>query len=215
MVTILAFLTMTIDHIGFMFFPGEEIWRIIWRIAFPLFAWGIVRWFRFTKNRENYAKRILILAVISQIPSFFVTWFDLYNVCFTLLFWLFSIGIIESEKVNKLAKIPIILVLLAISYRLNFDYNVYWILTIILLNQFWEQKKSVIYFFILTFLFYCVNFETHKIIFHPQIYSVFAIIILYFTPIRKYDFKINYYVKYLYYPVHLAVLYAIYLSLWK
>ena len=215
MVTLLAFLTMTIDHIGFIFFPWEDIWRIIWRIAFPLFAWWIVRWFKFTKNRENYAKRIFILAIISQLPSFLVAWFDLYNICFTLLFWLISIWLIESEKINKYIKIPIILLLLFVSIILNFDYWPYGILTIILLNQFWEQKKSVIYFFILTFLFYCIDFKTMSINFHLQLYSVFSIIILYFTPIRNYDFKINYYVKYLYYPLHLAVLYAIYLSLWK
>jgi len=43
MITILAFITMLIDHIGYIFFPFDEIWRIIGRIAFPLFAWGIVR----------------------------------------------------------------------------------------------------------------------------------------------------------------------------
>lgn len=214
MVTLLAFLTMTIDHIGYIFFPHTEILRIIWRMAFPLFAWWIVRGYKFTKNKEKYAKRIFFLALISQIPSFFITWYDLYNVCFTLLFWLFSIWIIESEKINKYLKIPIVSILLLISILLNFDYNAYWILTIILLNQFWEQKKSVIYFLILIFLFYFIDYKNFTIHFSIQIYSVLSIIILYFTPIRKYDFKINYYFKYLYYPLHLTILYTIYLIVW-
>lgn len=34
---ILAIITMVVDHIWFLFFPEQVIWRIIWRTAFPLF----------------------------------------------------------------------------------------------------------------------------------------------------------------------------------
>ena len=36
-----AMVTMVIDHIGVVFFPGLKILRVIGRIAFPLFCWGI------------------------------------------------------------------------------------------------------------------------------------------------------------------------------
>gem|GEM_PF-3802446 len=39
-----------------------------------------------TKNKQNYAKRILALALISQVPFFFINQELFLNVCFTLLF---------------------------------------------------------------------------------------------------------------------------------
>lgn len=209
MITILAFITMLIDHIWYIFFPTDLIWRIIWRIAFPLFARGIVRWFRMTKNKENYAKRIFYLAVVSQIPVLFLFWEQLYNICFTLLFWLISIFFIEQENLKKISKFLIISCLLAVAHYMNFDYGIYWILTIILIHLFWQQKKVIIYFSVLTFLFYCIDLNTLTVWFSPQLYSILSFFILYFTNITKYDFKINFYVKYGFYPVHLAVLYLI------
>ncbi len=214
MITILAFITMTLDHIGYIFFP-TEVWilRILGRIAFPLFAWGIVRWYKMTKNKQKYALRILILAIISQIPLFFISWNDLYNICFTLLFGLFSLAIIDDKKIHIFFKTLIIAFFSIIAYYLHFDYWVYGIMTIILISLFWQQKKSILFFSLLTFLFYCVNFETQTIYFHIQIYSIFSFIILYFTPIQKYDFKINFYIKYWFYPIHIAILYLIHLGL--
>lgn len=209
MVTIIAFITMFIDHVWFIFFPGDDIWRIIWRIAFPLFAWGIVRWYKFTKNRFNYIKRIFFLAVISQIPLIFIFWNDYYNVCFTLLFWLVSLEIIETQKIKKYLKFIIIWILLFIANYFHFDYWAYGVLVIILLHLFWQKKISILYFTLLTFLFYCVNYETFKIHFHIELYAIFSIFLLYFTPIQKYDFKLNFYFKYWFYPIHLAVLYLI------
>lgn len=209
MVTILAFLTMFIDHTGLIFFPWDDIWRIIWRVSFPLFAWWIVRWYKLTKNRLNYAKRIFVLAIISQIPLFFISWNELYNICFTLLFWLISLEIIENEKIKIYLKIISIIIMLYLAQLFNFDYWIYWILSIILIYFTWQKKMSILYFFILTFLFYGIDYDIYKIHFHLQLYAVLALVILYLTPIQKYDFKINFYVKYWFYPAHLTLLYLI------
>lgn len=211
MITIIAFITMLIDHIWYIFFPSDEIWRIIGRIAFPLFAWGIVRGYKMTKNKENYAKRIFFLAAISQIPVLFLFWDQIYNVCFTLLFGLLSIFVIETEKLTLFPKIFFLSFFLTCAYAFHFDYGVYGILTILLIHRFWQQKKSIVYFALLTFLFYCVEYNTGIIHFSIQMYSILSFWLLYFTPIQNYDFKINYYVKYGFYPVHLAILYLIHL----
>ncbi|MDD5769745.1 MAG: TraX family protein [Candidatus Gracilibacteria bacterium] len=211
MITILAFITMLVDHIGYIFFPTEEIWRIIGRIAFPLFAWGIVRGAKLTKDRQKYAKRIFILAIISQIPAFFLFGFEFYNVLFTLLFGLLSIFIIENKKINNYFQILIIAILLIIAQYLNFDYGAYGILTIILIYFFWQQKKSILFFTLLTFLFWCIDFKNFSLHFSIELYSIISFLILYFTQIQKYDFKINFYIKYGFYPFHLALLYGIYL----
>jgi len=209
MITIIAFLTMVIDHIWYIFFPWDMTWRIIGRISFPLFAWWIVRGYRMTRNKEKYAKRIFYLAVISQIPVLFLFWENLYNVCFTLLFWLISIFLIDQKDLNKIIRYLIIIILLLIAQLVNFDYWIYWILTIILIHLFWQQKKVVIPFSIITFMFYCVDFNTLTFWFSIQLYSILSFFLLYFTNIQKYDFKLNFYIKYWFYPVHLALLYLV------
>ncbi len=210
MVLLLAFITMLIDHIGMIFFPYEDLWRIIGRISFPLFAWWIVRGYKMTKNKQNYAKRILALALISQVPFFFINQDLFLNVCFTLLFGLLSLGTIENREIKRYFKIPIILSFLALAYIFHFDYGMYGILTIILLYLAWQKKMTLIYFFLLTFLFYDVNYQNFTFHFHIQIWATLSIFILYFTPIQKYDFNMNYYIKYWFYPVHLMILYIIY-----
>lgn len=209
MVLLLAFITMLIDHIGMIFFPYEDLWRIIGRISFPLFAWGIVRWYKMTKSKQNYAKRILALALISQIPFFFINQELFLNVCFTLLFWLLSLWTIENREIKWHFKIPIIVSFLAISEFFHFDYGMYGILTIILLYLTWQKKMTLFYFFVLTFLFYDVNYQNLTFHFHIQIWATLSIFILYFTPIQKYDFNMNYYIKYGFYPVHIMILYLI------
>lgn len=211
MIMIFAFVTMFIDHMGLIFFPWEELWRIIWRIAFPLFAWGIVRGYRLTSSKENYAKRIFFLAALSQIPVLFLFWNELYNVCFTLLFWLISLIILEQKKLHIAIQVVLIGVLLTIASIFHFDYGTYGILTILLIDRFWQQKKSILFFTILTFLYYCVDYTLFKFSFSIQMYAIFSFVILYFTPIQKYDFRINRYIKYFFYPGHLALLYIIHL----
>lgn len=213
MITVIAFITMVIDHIGILFFPWEDIFRIIWRLAFPLFAWMIVRWFFYTKNVNNYMKRLFILAIISQISMFFFAP-GIFNVVFTLIFWLLSIIIIKNDKIFIYLKPILVFTLILIAEYLKFDYWAYGVLTIILLYLFYNKKITIILFAILTFLFYWINFEYKIINYSLQYYSIFAIFLLYFTPLQKYDFKINKTFKYLFYPVHMTILYIIYLLLW-
>ena len=47
---LIALISMTIDHIGFMLFPRVKILRVIGRIAFPMFAFLIVEGYFYTKN---------------------------------------------------------------------------------------------------------------------------------------------------------------------
>ena len=64
----LAMLTMFIDHIGIVFFPDNPVWRIIGRIAFPIYAWGIaVGWDR-TRDRKRYATRLAVIGAVAQWP---------------------------------------------------------------------------------------------------------------------------------------------------
>ncbi|MHB1453900.1 MAG: TraX family protein [Saccharofermentanales bacterium] len=67
----LALLFMTIDHTGYYFYPllSEPVYytlRIIGRLAFPIFAFYIVRGFSLTSNRFRYLLRMVFWALIAH-----------------------------------------------------------------------------------------------------------------------------------------------------
>ena len=214
MIFILACITMVIDHIGLLFFPGEEIYRMIGRISFPLFWWGIVRWYRVTRDKEKYIKRLFFLWILSQIPFLYINMtynVEIINVIFTLLFWLFAIFIWEAKNLFLYGKIIFIIFLLWFAEYFHFDYGAYGVGMVLLFHIFWQQKMTFIYFLIWTILFYHFDYRNFNFEYHYQIFAPISVIFLYFTSLQKYDFKLPFLVKYLFYPWHFALLIAIYL----
>lgn len=66
LIKLLACLCMLIDHAGKMLFPNVPEMRLIGRLAFPLFAYGIAVGAVYTKDPMRYLTRIVLLALISQ-----------------------------------------------------------------------------------------------------------------------------------------------------
>ncbi len=64
---IIALISMTIDHIGLMFFPQYNIFRIIGRIALPIFSFMIAEGCRYTKNKLRYFLTVFLLGMVCQI----------------------------------------------------------------------------------------------------------------------------------------------------
>ena len=97
---IIAIITMIIDHIGYVFLPVGtayyDIARAIGRISFPIFCFLIVQGFFHTRSHINYLIRLLIFALLSEIPfdlAFHKTLFywNSQNVFITLALGLFAI----------------------------------------------------------------------------------------------------------------------------
>ena len=114
----IAIITMTIDHIGAaaiekwrsadgrpviwrseMLMQADILLREIGRIAFPIFCFLLVEGFIHTHSRRQYAVRLLIFGIVSQIPfQLALYWGDRLrlNVMFTLLFGLLAIWAVDS-----------------------------------------------------------------------------------------------------------------------
>lgn len=84
---VIACVAMLIDHIGYWL--NYMPFRIVGRIAFPIFLYLVCNGYRHTSNRFHYALRLFAFALISQIPfSLFcynILWTGNGNVMFTLL----------------------------------------------------------------------------------------------------------------------------------
>ena len=65
---IIAMILMLCDHLWGTIVPGNDWLTCIGRISFPMFAFMIVEGYFHTSNLKNYVKRLLIFALISEIP---------------------------------------------------------------------------------------------------------------------------------------------------
>ena len=74
---LIAAASMLIDHAGLMFFPRSMIFRIIGRLAFPIFAFMIAEGCRYTKNRRKYFLTVFLLGALCQVV-YYITARSLY-----------------------------------------------------------------------------------------------------------------------------------------
>lgn len=66
LIRLIACVCMVIDHYGKMLFPQLPVMRLIGRIAFPLFAYGIAVGAVYTKDPLKYLSRVVLLALVCQ-----------------------------------------------------------------------------------------------------------------------------------------------------
>lgn len=90
---------MTADHIAVICRPVPEF-RAFGNLAFPLFAFLLVEGFFHTRDRRRYGRRLLLAAVVSEIPydlAFSGRWIDAQhqNVCLTFFLALVAMELLE------------------------------------------------------------------------------------------------------------------------
>ena len=76
---LIAACTMFIDHMGYTLFPGVMWLRCIGRVAFPIFCFLIAEGCVHTHDRKKYALRLLVFAVLSEIPFNLMTGRAVWN----------------------------------------------------------------------------------------------------------------------------------------
>ena len=68
---LIALITMTVDHIGMILFPSRLLFRVIGRLAFPIFAYMIAEGCLHTRSMGRYAGSLAVVAALCQIVYFF------------------------------------------------------------------------------------------------------------------------------------------------
>lgn len=98
---VFALVFMALDHMWGTVIAGNMWMHLLGRLAFPIFAFQIAEGYYHTKNVRNYALRLLIFGVLSEIPFNLMltgSWFFPFhqNVMFTLL-----LGLLALQKADR------------------------------------------------------------------------------------------------------------------
>ncbi len=119
-----------------MFTLGKVMRGIIGRIAFPVFCFLLVQGFVHTSNKHRYKLRLLIFALLSEIPYNLVVQqkfsFGISNVLFTLLLGLIALELIQTDW-HPILRFVAVTGVAIVSSVLKCDYGVAGVLLIIML----------------------------------------------------------------------------------
>lgn len=137
LIKLAAMVTMLIDHTGAIFFPGVMEMRIIGRIAFPLYCFGIVMGLAHTRSWQKYAMRMFIGALITQ-PCFMLALnhqlLEL-NVMFTLLLGLLSIVGMREKRWFSHVWAPLVCLVIASLQQMDYGWRGVLLIQLIYLAQ--------------------------------------------------------------------------------
>ncbi len=211
---IVAICSMFMDHLGYALFEKFSFFNYIGRLAFPIFAFGISEGYIHTRSKKNYIIRLLMFAIVSQVPfmlfrSMFTQGFAL-NIFFTLLLGLIAIIGYEQCK-NKAVGILLVASLACTADLFKTDYGYWGVLAIFIFHVF-KDKKYLMYlsYIALCLIKYIPLMLTTSLYFEYSLLCLCTILPL--LLIHFYNGKKGPDTKYLlygFYPVHLIVLYVI------
>lgn len=184
-----------------------RVMRNIGRVAFPIFCFLLVEGFLHTRDCRKYALRLGLFALISEIPfdlafSSRVLEFDYQNVFFTLFLGLLTMmACHEAEKrladrmwLRVLCCTVILFAGMGVAYLLHTDYDALGVLCIMVLYVFRNSRLYQVVAGALSFVWW-------------EFWAIVAFVPVYFYNGQR-GWKLKYFF-YLFYPVHLLILFAI------
>jgi hypothetical protein len=192
-----------------IFFPENFIWRMIGRLAFPLFAFLIYEGFMHTRSRLKYFIRLLVFGLLIELGFVIIRrlvsldYEITRNIFLTLSFGLLGMMLINTRQ-HYLLMILEVGVLAAGSQWLKFDYGAYGVLLII---SFYLLRRDALLAIgtqiILNIAYFIV---------YPKSFQFLSLLSWVF--IAFYNGKLGpklkpKYILYIYYPLHLIALYLL------
>lgn len=216
---IIACIAMFIGHVPFVFPDTAIPCILIGKIAFPIFAFLISEGYIHTRNWKKYLIRLIVLAIISQLPAsllFNPNFSSLYlNIFFTLAFGLVSIRIFDRIKFKPIAVCLVIFVSL-IAEMLGCDFGAIGVLMIFCFYIFKKNKNIMVLsqvvlmtaLFIQKFNNYTsVNVTIIRYILLQLLFTVLSLpFIIFYNGKRGKNNKNIQLGFYLFYPIHLTFL---------
>lgn len=211
---ILALIAMTLDHIGLLMMHGFVPFRIFGRLAFPIFAFQIAEGCRYTHHRLRYLLQIFTLGILCQIVLY-LTDGSLYQgvlITFSLsILTIYAIGWAKSRSSVLCWAVPAIAVLFVFllceylpqhtSTDFRIDYGFAGAMLPVLVSLSVKRRYQLL---LTAAGLICLSLT---MIFW-QWYCLLALIPLALYSGKKGRCNLKY-LFYIYYPLHLAVIYLI------
>ena len=223
---IIAAISMFIDHMGLIFFPGVELFRILGRIALPIFAFMIAEGCKYTKNRLRYFLSVFLLAALCQIVYFIYDGDTYMSILVTFSISILVIYLMQMAKealsdndvklITKIFFVVLFVLSVILVYILNqyieIDYGFYGCMLPVFASAFHKTRKNATKFFekfdciYIHILILCVgmlllalNSDTR------QFWSFAAIPFLFLYSGKRGKANMKYFF-YIFYPLHLVFL---------
>lgn len=193
---LVACLTMLIDHLGRILFDNNIIFNMIGRLSMPLFAYMIAMSISKTRDIKKYLILLGVTAVVSQVPYLLVIGFYL-NIIFGFL--IAVIGIWSMGKAaSKFEKAFILMASLILAEICKIEYGFY---AVSLVFIFYYMRDAIYY---VPFMFIVTGIFTLQHNVPVQLLSMLSLLLIFLYNVK---IKVNKYVFYGFYPVHLMMLY--------
>lgn len=133
-----AMLLMLCDHLQLTLLPDLPILRCVGRLAFPLFAFMAVEGYLHTRSLKKYLLRLLMLAVISEIPFDLLVSGSVFdpmhqNVIWTIILGLCCIRAFENISAGRKMMLSAVVIIasLAAAIIARADYSSAGVLTLL------------------------------------------------------------------------------------
>ena len=202
----IALITMTLDHIGAYLLPQYLILRIIGRIAMPVFAFKIAEGCRYTKNRKKYLSLLISMSVLFQVV--YLIFMHSLEMCIfvtfslsVILIYLLDNALDKKDDISIAAFAAGLAAVYFITRYFSVDYGFFGVLIPVLIYPVSTKRMKLV----MTALGLVLLSYAYRGV---QWYCFMALplLALYNGKRGKYNMK---YLFYIYYPVHLVIIYFI------
>ena len=221
---IIACIAMLIDHMGLILFPKVLVLRFIGRLAFPIFAFLLAEGCFYTKNKLRHFLVLAGFAIIMQVVLFIATGMTAFSI---FMHFSIAVGICHLidltdkcfRKKQTILAVGFILIILFLlvgvvyldnttSY-LRSNYGMYAVFIPVMM--FLVRKYIGKYHLFVNVFLICLSMVVMHY-FYPyalyQLYGCFAAVIVLLYNGKKGKFNLKY-LFYIFYPLHMVVLYGI------
>lgn len=224
-IKLFACIAMFLDHYGYTFGILSP-YRLIGRLAFPLFAFQLTLGYIHTKSVKKYLTRLFIFAIISEVPYNLFTTNSIIapgsslNIFFTLTLALLTLYFLDyahkrcKDKTLKiLVTISIIAIACIVAQGLHLEYGYYGILTVICF-RYLNKIQLIIAYPLLILSFAILGGLTKWNL--VQFFALFSLVPIFLyngkkglLPKKPLLTKLIQYGFYIFYPLHLLIFFLI------
>lgn len=207
---LIAMAFMLIDHFAYVmiergvglsgdWYMIDRVLRGMGRIAFPIFCFTIVEGFQKTRDAKAYFKRLLLFALVSEIPFDLAFRGRLIDMGYQNVFWTLAIGlwmliVYEDHTVSEWQRILKLMLCFCIPNILHTDYSVYGVMTIFVMYLF---RKEPIKAGLAGYIVLLLQTTAEK-------WAIFGFLLIFLYNGER--GKGNKFLYYAFYPVHLLIL---------